>query len=316
MRLREFDKASGPRRPALICAPFSLHEANVADFALDHSLVAALLGYGLGPIFVTEWRSATSRTRFFSIDNLLADLNVAVDYVAAPVDLVGICQGGWMALVLTARFPSKVRKLVIAGAPVDLAAGASPMSRLAKSTPGSIFDDLVESGGGLFLGQQALGLWGPPTVTTEMILDILQIPEIDRTARNRRLARRFRRWHLTTVDLPGVYYLQVVNWLYRRNRLARGTFVALGERIRLSAVTQPVFLLAARGDDLVAVDQLMAAARHLGTASADVARLTVEGPHLSLFMGRETLADAWRTIAAWLGSDGRSRRRRTAKTGA
>ena len=58
--------------------------------------------------------------RYLSIDNYLADLNVAIDEIGAPVDLVGLCQGGWLSLVYAARFPGKVRRLVLAGAPVDV----------------------------------------------------------------------------------------------------------------------------------------------------------------------------------------------------
>jgi pimeloyl-ACP methyl ester carboxylesterase len=43
--------------------------------------------------------------RYLSIDNYLADLDVAVDELGGKVDLVGLCQGGWMALLFAARFP-------------------------------------------------------------------------------------------------------------------------------------------------------------------------------------------------------------------
>jgi pimeloyl-ACP methyl ester carboxylesterase len=42
-----------------------------------------------------------------SIDSYLADLNIAVDELGPPVDLIGLCQGGWLALVYAARFPKK-----------------------------------------------------------------------------------------------------------------------------------------------------------------------------------------------------------------
>ena len=81
--------------------------------------------------------------RFLSIDSYLADLNVAVDDMGGKVDLIGICQGGWMGLLYAARFPGKVRKLVIAGAPIDVSAGDSPISALAKAVPLSFFEELV-----------------------------------------------------------------------------------------------------------------------------------------------------------------------------
>src|SRR5271163_1851929 len=93
--------------PTLICAPFALHGATIADFAAGHSVVEALRDGGVDQIHVTDWRSTTADMRFLSIDNYLADLNVAVDDLAQPVDLIGLCQGGWMALIYAVRFPHK-----------------------------------------------------------------------------------------------------------------------------------------------------------------------------------------------------------------
>ena len=95
VRLRDF--SISPNGVAtLVCASFSLHSATIADFAPRHSLVAALQHAGLPRVFVTDWRSATETTRVLSVDNYLADLNVLVDQLGAPVDLVGLCQAaGW-----------------------------------------------------------------------------------------------------------------------------------------------------------------------------------------------------------------------------
>ena len=42
-------------------------------------------------------------------------------------------------------------------------------------------------------------------------------------------AEEFSRWYEAPLDLPGVYYLQAVEWLFKENRLAKGNFVALGK---------------------------------------------------------------------------------------
>jgi poly(3-hydroxybutyrate) depolymerase len=115
VQLRDFStQATGP--PCLLCAPFALHGSALSDLAVGHSLVAALRDAGLTRLFVTDWRSASADMRFLGIDDYLADLNVLVDEIGVPVDLIGLCQGGWMALVYAARFAGKVRKLVLVGA--------------------------------------------------------------------------------------------------------------------------------------------------------------------------------------------------------
>src|SRR3984957_8742003 len=128
MRLRDFSVGDGGSA-TLICAPYALHGATIADFAPGHSVVEALCKNGLSRMFVTDWRSATAEMRHFTIDSYLVDLNVAIDEIGAPVDLIGLCQGGWLALVYAARFPNKVRRLVLVGAPIDIAAAESQLSR-------------------------------------------------------------------------------------------------------------------------------------------------------------------------------------------
>src|SRR5438045_3118019 len=88
MRLREFC-ADAHSVPTLICAPFALHRATIADFAPGHSLVQALRAAGLSHVCVTDWLSAGPQMRYLSIDNYLADLDVAVDELGGKVDLVG-----------------------------------------------------------------------------------------------------------------------------------------------------------------------------------------------------------------------------------
>jgi poly(3-hydroxybutyrate) depolymerase len=302
MRLRDFSSHTAGH-PTLVCAPFALHQATVADFAPGHSLMAALRAEGVSRLLLTQWRSASTQMQFFSIDSYLSDLNVAVDEVGGSVDLIGLCQGGWMALMFAARFPAKVRKLVLAGAPIDLGAGESLLSRLAAAVPLAVFRDLVRLGGGRILGGRLLDLWGGQRLTSQSIRETLQLPPAGSPLAV--LEAAFRDWNGRTVDLPGQYYLEVVDWLFKRNLLAQGRFVALGRRIDLGAVRAPMFLLAAREDELIAPAQVFAAAEHVGTPARDVRTASASGPHLSLFLGAQTLKTVWPDIARWLGREAR-----------
>ncbi len=298
MALRDFSTAESGVA-ALICAPFALHYATIADFAPGHSVVEALRDGGIGRIHVTDWRPATPEMRFLSIDNYLADLNVAVDEIGPPVDLVGLCQGGWMALTYAARFPHKVRRLVLAGAPVDIAAGKSNLSQMTVQVPLAAFEEFVGSQGGRVLGRRVLAIWG-----TSLIADntrrVLQLPPGKDSKQTQELEARFKQWYDLTVDLPGAYYLQVVSWLYQQNRLATGNFVALGRRIDLSALRHPVFLLGASEDEIVAPNQLFATASRVGTPKEQIETATESCGHLSLFLGAGTIRNAWPRIARWL----------------
>jgi len=299
MRLRQFS-AHGDDIATLVCAPLALHDATLIDFAQDHSLVAALQMAGLRNVFVTDWRSASPEMRFFSIDSYLADLNVAVDELGGCANLVGVCQGGWMALVYAARYPSKVRGLVLAGAPVDINAGESELSRVAHGAPTSMFRQLVELGDGRVRGAHLLQLWKHPSLEPEAIHGLLQVPDDIATPHSSRLITLFREWYTHPIDLPGTYYLQVVQRLYKDNQLATGGFAALGRPIDLSMVRGPIFLLAAHDDEIVAPEQLLAARHLVGTQERQIRTEIVACTHLGLFLGATTLLHTWSEVARWL----------------
>lgn len=301
MRLRDFSTQRGGA-PVVLCAPYALHEATVADFMQGHSIVEVLQRGGLDRVYVTDWRSATAEMRHFTIDTYLADLNVAVDEVGAPVDLVGLCQGGWLALVYAARFPEKVRRLVLVGAPVDTQAGASALSCMAKEAPIGVFENIVQFGQGRVLGKHVLETWGALLAGSDTRKTLQFAADVDPNV-YRELDERFQAWNAETVDLPGTYYLQVIRCLYKENQIPEGRFVALGRRINLADITIPIFLLAAQDDELVAPEQVFAAAQLVGTPKALVEMATEPCGHLSLFLGRRTLAGAWRRIAEWLSAD-------------
>ncbi|HUC50858.1 MAG TPA: alpha/beta fold hydrolase [Xanthobacteraceae bacterium] len=299
VHLREFT-LDPQAQPVLLCAPFALHGAAICDLEKNHSLVAALRAAGLNRLFVTDWRSATPDMQSLGIDDYLADLNVLIDDIGAPVDLIGLCQGGWMALLYAARFPKKVRKLVLAAAPIDTKAAASALSTLAETSSLAVFHELVRLGDGLVPGGKVLKFWGPETIEQKDIRDILETDEHLGSAAFTDLEAAFRDWHAWTLDLPGVFFLETVEKLYHDNAIAAGTFEALGRRVDLAAVTAPLFLLSAHDDELVAPAQLLAVEHLVGTAPSSIDKAIIPGSHVGIFVGKAALQCVWPGIAHWL----------------
>ena len=85
-----------------------------------------------------------------------------------------------------------------------------------------------------------------------------------------------------------------------RNELATGHFVALGTRIDLATVRTPIFLLAARDDELVAPAQSFATAHLVGTPAHEIRKEMAPCRHIGLFMGKAVLGDFWPKIARWI----------------
>src|SRR5208337_2044657 len=157
--LEQRERARAKAPTVLIVAPYAVHDASIADFADGHSLAQILAEAGSGFIALTFWKSATAEMRDYGIDAYLSDLNVAIDDLGGRASLVGLCQGGWLAAAYAARFPGKVAKLVLAGAPIDPGAADSRITRALSAVPPTMVESLVALTGGRISGGLSLALW-------------------------------------------------------------------------------------------------------------------------------------------------------------
>jgi poly(3-hydroxyalkanoate) synthetase len=299
MKLRDYGKPGGI--PTLVDAPYAGHTAMISDYHKGQSLVETLLANGIGHVALTDWKSAADDMKDLEIDNYLAELVVAIDDLGGRVNLVGLCQGGWMAAMVAARFPAKVNSLVLAGAPIDTDAGNGPLKRMVHQSPMSFYEELVALGGGLMKGKFMLQGWKNMHPEQHYIQDHIDLYEhIDDPVY---LAKEetFASWYENPIDLPGRWYLQVIEQLFKENRLAKGEFFGLGRRLNLSDITCPVYLLAGASDDITTPEQVLEAAKYLGTVKEAIVQKTVPGGHIGLFMGARTLTENWPEIARWIG---------------
>jgi len=114
----------------------------------------------------------------------------------------------------------------------------------------------------------------------------------------------FERWYENPLDLPGRYYLQAIQLLFKENRFAKGEFVAHGRTLKLKDITCPLFLLAGEADDITTREQVFAAEHLVGTPPDRITKKLVPGGHIGLFMGTRTLGEAWPGIARWIAANG------------
>lgn len=300
MLLRDFSEQSAQKIPVIIDAPYAGSSATIVDFSPEQSLVRTIKENGLKSVYVTDWKSATEAMKDFTIDGYLEDIDKAVDALGGKAHLVGLCQGGWMSAAYAARFPGKVATLVVAGAPIDCDAGEGAVKNLAHTLPLSFYRELIAAGGGRLLGKFMLSAWKGMHPTDEYIKKytdlFFNINNDDYIKR----AENFAQWYETPVDLPDVYYLQAVEWLFKENRLAKGKFVALGKTLSFKDITIPVYMLAGDADDITPAAQVFNAEQYLGTPSSELVKSLVPGGHIGLFMGHKTLEDTWPEICQWI----------------
>ncbi len=298
MILRGYGQAGGI--PTLVDAPHAGHTAMIADYHKGQSLVETLLANGIGHVALTDWKSATEDMKDLEIDNYLAEVVVAIDDLGGRVNLVGLCQGGWVAAMVAARFPDKVNSLVLAGAPIDTDAGDGPIKRMVHESPASFYTELVALGGGLMKGKFMLQGWKNMHPGQHYIQDHIDLYEHIDDPVYLSKEETFESWYENPIDLPGRWYIQVITQLFKENRFAKGTFVGLGRKLDLRNITCPAYLLAGAADDITTPEQVLDASKYLGTPRDRIVKETVPGGHIGLFMGARTLKEQWPRIARWI----------------
>lgn len=296
MQLREFETDDAGGVPILIEAPYAIHDAGIVDFANRHSIVQAITSRTQRRLLVTDWKSARPSLGDLGIDALIADLNAAVDLVGGRVDLLGLCQGGWMALAFAAAFPHKVRRLALVGAPIDIDASPSLVRSAAQSTPAQMIEQAIQMTGGIVQTGVTFSRLIAECESPDAIRSALQLddcaPEI---------VALFQRWNRRSLDLPGAYFAQVNDWIFRENRLARGTFEVFGRPVLPKAINSPMFLMAGERDDYAPPAQVLATAALVGTSRGDITqRIVPASTHLGLFLGARTLRDEWPALVDFL----------------
>jgi poly(3-hydroxybutyrate) depolymerase len=211
MAFRDYSAPEAMGIPTIVAAPYAGHSAVIADYYKGQSLVDTLLANGLDRVLLTDWKSATADMKDLEIDQYLAELNVCVDDLGGRVNLIGLCQGGWMSAMYAARFPGKVVSLVLAGTPIDTDAGNGPVKRMAHTYPIAFYEGLVELGGGLMRGATMLRGWKNMHPEQNYIQKYIDLYEhVDDPAYLKK-EETFENWCENPIDLPGRWYLQAVD---------------------------------------------------------------------------------------------------------
>jgi poly(3-hydroxyalkanoate) synthetase len=260
-----------------------------------------ILAAGLERAYALDWIGATASTKDATIDDYLDVIERAIDHIGDPVNLIGDCQGGWLATIYAARRPEHVNTLTIAGAPVDFHAGEPVIHAALRSlAPGgnlAFYRGLVAAGGGVLRGEHMLAGFIAIQPDNEIARQMQLLANLDDPAHLERY-REFEDWFKHTQAIPGAFYLWIVEHLFRDNELIAGRLEVGGERVELGRIDCPLNLLAGATDHITPPGQVFALADYASTPRGEILRDTTAGGHLGLFMGHEALRSHWPPLLA------------------
>lgn len=284
--------AATTARPVLLIYAW-INRSDVLDLAPSQSLIAALQAQGLA-VWLLDWADAgaTGCTLDDYVFGLLATAVAAVraHHDGEPISLLGICQGGTLALSYAALRPDTIASLSLAVTPVDFQCPADRLSALAQTTPvASVAALTCHSPAALNLAFLNLK---PFSLRLGKYLSLLwQAPE-----REALIAfLRMEHWLMNGPLLSGPGLAAYLERYYQHNGLCQQRdaltprLQLAGEPVQLDALTVPVQLLIAEQDHIVPPAASLALRERLtGELQID----SFATGHIGLLVGRARLAVA------------------------
>ena len=284
--------------PLLICYAL-VNRPNMMDLQPDRSLIRGLLAHGLD-VYLVDWGYPEAGDRFLEIDDYVNRyLGGCIDHIrrtqgVPAVNLLGVCQGGTLALCHTALHRDTVRNLVTMVTPVDF---HTPENLLSKWIRGVDADRMVEVLGnipGELLNAAFLSLM-PLRLTSQKYAGIADIADDPAALAN---FLRMENWIFDSPDQAGTAFAQFIRWFFQENRLVLGGLVIGGRRVDLQRVDCPVLNIHAAQDHLVPPSASLPLRGLVG--SRDYTGFEFEGGHIGIYVSAKAQQLLPRTIAEWL----------------
>jgi poly(3-hydroxybutyrate) depolymerase len=300
-RLRDFSVSRRRVVPTLVLPPQAGHDSCIVDYSAGQSQMRTIVEAGLERAFSLDWVGATRETKDASIEDYLDIVDRAIEHCGGRVNLIGDCQGGWLATVYAALHPERINTLTIAGAPIDFHAGEPVIHEIIRrvAPDGNLrfYEGLVAMDGGILEGRHIVAGFIAIQPAAEISRQIDLLLHLDDPAHVARY-REFEDWFKHTQGVPGAFYLWIVRNLFRDNALITGQLEVAGHKVDLSRIEMPLNLMAGATDHITPPAQVFALQDYASTPTDLTTRHMSTGGHLGLFMGHEALREHWPRMMA------------------
>lgn len=285
------------RTPLLICYAL-VNRPYMMDLQPNRSLIRDLLAAGID-VYLIDWGYPDAADRLTDIDDYVnATLDDCVEFLkgecAVPaVDLLGVCQGGTLALCYAALHPENVKNLITMVTPVDF---KTPDNVLSMWAQGVDVELLTRSGNvsGEFLNALFLSLM-PFRLTQQKYLSLADFAKDDSALEH---FMRMEHWISDSPDQAARACGEFITWFFKENRLIEGGLRLGGREVRLSDIHCPILNAYALKDHLVPPGASRAL-RSL-TASTDYSELCVDVGHIGMYVSSKAKREVAPAIAQWL----------------
>ena len=227
---------------ALLIVPAPIKRAYIWDLSPEASVVRRGLAAGLR-VHMLEWIDPEGSARSFGLhDHIEKAIIPALEAMAAGVEgpavLAGHSLGGTIAAIAAALHPDRVAGLVLVEAPLRFGEHSGALGPLVAAMPSSTVAALGRTSVPGSLLSLAAVTAAPDVFLAEPTFDWLASAGSTTAAA---IHLRVERWMRDELAMPGPLFVDIIEDLYREDRLATGSLSLGGRRIDPAALnTIPV----------------------------------------------------------------------------
>lgn len=305
VRLRAYG-AAGSSSPVLLIVPAPIKQVYLWDLMPQVSVVRHCLCEGL-QVYMLEWERPGTHLEDYGLAEygdqlILACLDaIAEETGKGQAFVAGHSLGGVLATIFAALHPSRVQGLVLLGTPLhfrsdagvlESAIGVSPRVQAITATFGNV--------PGSFLTTVSLVI-SPASFLWERQADWLNSLG-DALAMQTHM--RVVRWTYDEMPMARRLFEEVIEYLYREDRLMRGSLQVSGKRVAPDMVQAPLLSVVDVHSSLIPPESMLPF--HEAAQSKDTSVIWYSGDrgvavqHLGMLVGRNAHQSIWPEITRWI----------------
>jgi polyhydroxyalkanoate synthase len=306
-RLRDYSDSDAV--PPLLIVSSPIKRPYIWDLTPSVSAVRYCLDHGLH-VYLLEWTPPSPGNGPAGLDEYVGQAIAACVTTISNAEhgtqpfLMGHSLGGTLAAIFCASEPAAARGLVLLGAPLCFEQASSRFrDTLVSLVPSGLSETDVVAGS---LLSHVSAAASPKTFLWSRWKDAA-LSLTDPSALE--IHARIERWSLDEVALPAKLVNQIVQWLYRENRLCRGTLPVGDRTVGPSSLQVPTLAIVNTGDEIGPLASIAPFIDKLKTTDTRIieypGEVGVVLQHLGILVGREAFARIWPQIISWLTSRSR-----------
>ncbi len=293
---------SGITTPVLIVYAL-VNRPTILDLQTGRSAIAKMLESGLD-VYLVDWGYPDEGDRHLELDDYInGQLHRCIGEICKArcvdsINLLGVCQGGVLALCYSSLHQERVKNLVLMVTPVDFHTKEDLLSQWIHHVDIDLLVDALGNIPGGILSNTFVAL-KPYQLQIKKYLDL--VGSMQKHGDNLEKISFFiamEEWIFDTPDQAGEAFRRFIKSCYQQNQLIRGELEIGGKCIDLNNLGIPILNVYAEQDHLVPPDASRALKRVIG--SSDYEEISAPGGHIGVFVSHRSLNHIFPAISEWI----------------